>query len=771
MDDVSRAAESKNGCKVGCSFDQCFEAEKQVISEKMALRNGHLNIDPKQEDDARPLSHGKFAEKDILGLALSGGGIRSASFSIGVMQAMERFNVLRFFHYLSTVSGGGFVGSALTWHSHWKATKPKPTASDCAPPPVSPPDPWSFAFGKPWVGARNRPGSGSPTTGFELMDWIRHQGDYLRPSFSLGSFSMALLVLVNISVSLAIYFACLTLAIVALYSPACWLSGATTLAECRSTFLAQNLVFGTLFLGAALLLWHIVAASFTWRTDVKVARLRSIRYRMRTSIGRSSTWLALGSLVIAGLISLVFIEPFFTRSYWTLWIAIAVALLGLFLLAVVKSGIVDATRSLAAAPRPARFRIILFAALLIYLSAGLSFRIAQPHQLTHVLFVCGITVLLGLIINTNYFGLHRFYRDRLTETFLPDEDPIRDNRWAPAWAAEDSRLSAIGGANDPGLYHLINTNVVINRHRCASWEQRGSDNFIFSHAYCGSGVTGWFGTGALGTRDATLGTAMAISGAAVNPATGGEGTMARNWFVTAAMRFLNLRLGYWMENPLLQIESRKAWLPFWPNFINPGLWHGLLGARALEDSAFLELTDGGHFDNTGIYELIRRKLRLIIVADSGADADYSFDDISNLMERVRADFGTTIEFLEDRGLDDLVPRSGGDDAFLTRLGFARRGHAVARIYYRKNPGVELDETGLLILIKPTIVAGLPHDIYNYRASHDTFPGQSTANQFFTERQLEAYRELGYQLTKRMIEDAAVSNWFPDHVGNSAGDHA
>ena len=64
-----------------------------------------------------------------------------------------------------------------------------------------------------------------------------------------------------------------------------------------------------------------------------------------------------------------------------------------------------------------------------------------------------------------------------------------------------------------------------------------------------------------------------------------------------------------------------------------------------------------------------------------------------------------------------------------------------------------------MFVKPTLTRGLPHDIYRYRSQHPSFPAQTTADQFFNERQLEAYRELGYQLTKRMIEEGLVTDWF------------
>src|SRR5215831_9522165 len=50
-------------------------------------------------------------------LCLSGGGIRSASFALGVLQALARLGLLFRFDYLSTVSGGGYIGS---WLSAWR---------------------------------------------------------------------------------------------------------------------------------------------------------------------------------------------------------------------------------------------------------------------------------------------------------------------------------------------------------------------------------------------------------------------------------------------------------------------------------------------------------------------------------------------------------------------------------------------------------------------------------------------------------------------------
>ena len=58
--------------------------------------------------------HAPSTELGLIGLALSGGGIRSSTFSLGVIQALAKHGVLKKVDYLSTVSGGGFIGSCLS---------------------------------------------------------------------------------------------------------------------------------------------------------------------------------------------------------------------------------------------------------------------------------------------------------------------------------------------------------------------------------------------------------------------------------------------------------------------------------------------------------------------------------------------------------------------------------------------------------------------------------------------------------------------------------
>jgi hypothetical protein len=211
----------------------------------------------------------------------------------------------------------------------------------------------------------------------------------------------------------------------------------------------------------------------------------------------------------------------------------------------------------------------------------------------------------------------------------------------------------------------------------------------------------------------------------------------------------NLRLGYWAANPNPQYPVR--WRRWPPNFLYPGLVQGLFGAGLSETQPFIELSDGGHFENLGIYELVRREVDVIIVSDGGADANRSFYDLASAIERVRADFDVAITFSDPaRDLSGLLPLTAGDDLTTAKFGLAQRGYAIGKIAYPTKEGV-------LVYLKAVMTPGLSADILSYKAEHPSFPDQSTANQLFDESQFEAYRELGYQVTTAMLNAEPIRN--------------
>ena len=145
------------------------------------------------------------------------------------------------------------------------------------------------------------------------------------------------------------------------------------------------------------------------------------------------------------------------------------------------------------------------------------------------------------------------------EAFLPDVERVKDSSSGSAKRAERFLLSEAWDAQDPkGPYPIINTNLILVNSPTLKYRLRGGDNFALTPWYCGSNATGWASTEKFAGGTLTLATAMAISGAAVNPntAVGGKG-LTRNRFVSAVMTLLNLRLGFWVRRPCRCVGRRS----------------------------------------------------------------------------------------------------------------------------------------------------------------------------------------------------------------------
>jgi len=217
----------------------------------------------------------------------------------------------------------------------------------------------------------------------------------------------------------------------------------------------------------------------------------------------------------------------------------------------------------------------------------------------------------------------------------------------------------------------------------------------------------------------SLGQAITTSGAAVSPNMGAAASPA----LTFLLAVLNARLGIWLGNPGL--HGADTWTRSAPGFGVGTLLDELLG-RTTEKSPYVYLSDGGHFENLAVYEVIARRCRYVIVSDAGADPDYCFDDLANLIRRVRIDFGVEIEF--PAGVR-IGPRGTGVGRW-----------AVGTIRYSAvDP---LADDGVLVYLKPALLGDEPVDIANYARAHGTFPQESTVNQWFDTAQFESYRTLG-----------------------------
>lgn len=336
-----------------------------------------------------------------------------------------------------------------------------------------------------------------------------------------------------------------------------------------------------------------------------------------------------------------------------------------------------------------------------------------------------ILLVTGCFANPNILSLHRFYRDRLAGAFLQTAG-TGDTGLKLAELRPDS-------AGGWAPYPLINT--CLNLFNLTDRNFKGtksSDYFLLSPLYCGAKLTGYGDTQGPGYKGITLATAVAVSGAAINPH---MGTLS-NRLVAFFMTLLNLRLGYWALNPGPYIPWLFKYITWWP-------YYHILELLSLKDTRRwrVNLSDGGHIENLAVYELLRRKCRLIIAVDATADPNYAFADLKNLVIRARNELGVAITFRQDPETF-IRPRPS--------QGFSRSHFVTAEI--TDLPGKEPDQQlykspGVLIYLKSSMRAPLngkeiDSASYAYKTYHPAFPHESTANQFFDPDQWGAYYHLG-----------------------------
>ena len=221
---------------------------------------------------------------------------------------------------------------------------------------------------------------------------------------------------------------------------------------------------------------------------------------------------------------------------------------------------------------------------------------------------------------------------------------------------------------------------------------------------------------------------MAVSGAAVSPNMG--------YYSTAALAFLltvfNVRLGWWLPNPRDRANRASAG----PLLGLAYLFFELFGLTS-ERRGYVYLSDGGHFENLGVYELARRRCSNIVVCDASADGDFRYDDLANAIERCRVDLGAVIRFGDQAQGLEAMPSEKENKPYLFH----------GTITY-------VDGTvGNFIYLKPNLsdLPGLPADVRWYADNVDArFPHQSTADQWFNEAQFESYRALGERIMAEAV---------------------
>ncbi len=395
----------------------------------------------------------------------------------------------------------------------------------------------------------------------------------------------------------------------------------------------------------------------------------------------------------------------------------------------------------------------------------------------------GLVVLLTWRVDINLFSLHSMYANRLIRCYLGasrqksrwdkfveggyrggapthSNDAVRhENPVTGLDAVDDFPLRNLRiGEEDPekvapaywGPFPIINTAMNLVAGTELAWQERKAESFVFTPLYCGSRITGYQKIGPESDDQLTLGRAVGISGAAASPNMGYHTSPP----LTALMAAFNVRLGWWLQNP----QSTKEW-----GAVSPGTGTWLLRelfGQTNEKCDFLYLSDGGHFENLGIYELVRRRCRFIIACDAGADPGYAFEDLAGAIRKCRSDFGVRIEL----DVSDIRPDAAtGRSHIHCAVGTIRYSdvHSKDKSDKADKPEhpdkcADFDERfdGIIVYIKASLTGDEDSDILSYKDAHPFFPHETTADQFFNESQFESYRALGDHVMAHVLRERA-----------------
>lgn len=345
------------------------------------------------------------------------------------------------------------------------------------------------------------------------------------------------------------------------------------------------------------------------------------------------------------------------------------------------------------------------------------------------------SVALGWVVDPNPLSMHEFYKARLTRAYLGASNPKRrvaSKEITEAVEGDDVLVQDLANCQRGAPYHLINTTLNLAGGRDLAIAQRSAASFLISRLFCGSMRTGFRSTANYMGGRISLGTAMAISGAAASPNMGSKTPSAA---LAMLMTFFNVRLGYWAPTPDRE-DWRRRQARMWPFYVLREFM-----SQTTDLANYCYLTDGGHFENTGLYSLVQRGCRSILLVDCGADRDGTFIDLGDAIRRCRIDFGAEID-LPGAVVDGRA--AGGDSRnrhFMVGTVRYSRAH-LESLGWHHTPGLDEEGLGCIVVIKPNVTSTETLDVRQHGAAHAAFPQESTGDQFFDEAQFESYRQLG-----------------------------
>jgi len=360
-------------------------------------------------------------------------------------------------------------------------------------------------------------------------------------------------------------------------------------------------------------------------------------------------------------------------------------------------------------------------------------------------------------VDINEFSMHMLYRNRLVRCYLGASraEERKPNLFTGFYPDDDLLLSGLRTREVDGRtvgyrgpFPIVNTALNVTHGERLAWQERKAESFVFTPLYSGYdfpelGPSGddsvvpdaYRPTRKYGYPDGGVyvGTAMGISGAAASPNMGYHTSPPLAFLMTV----FNVRLGWWIGNP----RHEKTWYKGGPRL---GLFYLLAELFALtsDRSRYVYLSDGGHFENLGIYELVRRRCRLIIACDADADPNFELEDLGNAVRKCRSDFGIPI-FVHPEPIRARGEKENPDVPKRSRVHFV-----FGEIHYGAvDKGVP---NGTLLYIKTSVTNDDPADVQSYSTAHSDFPQQTTADQWFDESQFESYRALGFTTVDNLV---------------------
>jgi hypothetical protein len=768
-------------------------------------------------------------ENQLVGLCLSGGGIRSATFSLGLIQALFRSGLIKRVDYLSTVSGGGYIGSCLTALLSSDISnidnKIKESSKEKKVPLLW--DECNFPFAMPKRRKMNENSSNSSQPATQCpsareesataeknpvrrlryySNYLTAEGNFVKKYFGpVLAFGRGFLF--NLLLILPIFI------LAAVLLTAIYKVPDLRLGSFQNYFQMERLDKALRNYSEAIDIYElfILNSSKDLPSDLSLSKridlikaipnlfiqeqaLKNIVSEAQNAI--RNEWLsmlvlpviAIGFVLVADLIFMIrkkwaFLNYRFNFSYKSsiflivlFIVPLAIQIFGAAIvywnhyqvpneIAFVSLLSLFGPKLLTFAKKEGKekpfltkmllpFGLMLLAPVLLLYLTGWMVHLIWIRNLNWgciaLLIIVGLIILWlpSRLLNINKISLHCFYRDRLSRAFLIQHDSVHPKKnsvpFEKLFPNDKIQLADIyNNELAVGPYHIINTNL--NQTKSLPREGpegvfRTGESFIFSKYWCGSNITGYVATEEYQKKDQhiDLATATAISGAAANIGMG----FSNMPVLRLLMALLNIRLGYWAPNPK-SASPKPVQLLFGKT---PGTWtlmKEMLGMYSRK-SSYINLSDGGHFDNLGVYELLRRRCKYIIVADAEADPEMKFQALAYIIRLARIDFGIII----DINLSDLKQDKDSK--------LSRKHCVVGSITYPETANAN-EEIGYLFYCKSSLTGDEPQHLHEYRVKHPSFPHQTTADQWFDEQQFEAYRELGYHIARESVRPISPLN--------------